>query len=79
MLAYILVALIYNYTEAGFRMLNYIWGFLVLLIMMAGYILEHAESVQTSGTAKERVAGGWFGSPDGTPRAEVSVRAGAFG
>jgi O-antigen ligase len=51
MLAYCLTALLYNYTEAGFRMLYYTWSFLVLLIMMAGYILKHAQETRTAGAA----------------------------
>jgi O-antigen ligase len=38
MLAYVLAAAMYSYTEAGFRMLNYAWSFLLLLIIGASYI-----------------------------------------
>jgi O-antigen ligase len=49
MLVYGLTALLYNYTEAGFRMLYYTWSFLLLMIMMASYILKHAEETRTAG------------------------------
>jgi O-antigen ligase len=40
MLAFVLTATIYSYTEAGFRMLDYAWSFLILVIMEAGHISE---------------------------------------
>ncbi len=52
MVAYISVILLYNYTEAGFRMLSYTWSFLLLLIIMAGYILKHAKEAPIAGTPK---------------------------
>lgn len=38
MLAYVLSGTIYSYTEAGFRMLDLAWGFLLLAILGAGRI-----------------------------------------
>jgi exopolysaccharide production protein ExoQ len=38
MLAYVLTAAIYSYTEAGFRMLDYEWSFLIMLIIAAARI-----------------------------------------
>ncbi len=35
MLSYVLTAAIYSYTEAGFRMLSFAWGFLLLAIITA--------------------------------------------
>jgi exopolysaccharide production protein ExoQ len=52
MVAYISVIPLYNYTEAGFRMLSYTWSFLLLLIIMAGYILKHAKETESAGASK---------------------------
>jgi exopolysaccharide production protein ExoQ len=40
MLAYVMASVIYSYTEAGFRMLDYAWSFLLLAIIGATRILE---------------------------------------
>jgi exopolysaccharide production protein ExoQ len=40
MLAYVLTVPIYSYTEAGFRMLDFAWGFLILAIIVASRISE---------------------------------------
>ena len=40
MLAYVLASVIYSYTEAGFRMLDYAWSFLLLAIIGASRISE---------------------------------------
>ncbi len=40
MLAYVLSAVMYSYTEAGFRMLSLAWGFLLLAIIGASRISE---------------------------------------
>jgi O-antigen ligase len=40
MLAYVLAAAIYSYTEAGFRLLDYAWSFPLLAIISASCILN---------------------------------------
>jgi hypothetical protein len=43
MLAYVLTAAIYSYTEAGFRMLDFAWISLLLAIIGASRIVKLAE------------------------------------
>jgi exopolysaccharide production protein ExoQ len=38
MLAYVLTATLYSYAEAGFRMLDYAWSFLILAIIAANHL-----------------------------------------
>lgn len=44
MLAFVLTSAIYSYTEAGFRMLDYSWSFLLLAIIGASRISERSPS-----------------------------------
>jgi exopolysaccharide production protein ExoQ len=56
MLAYVLSAAIYNYTEAGFRMLDYAWSFLLLAILGAGRISEvNRQNVQVNSAQSNSV------------------------
>jgi len=52
MLVYILAVPLYNYTEAGCRMLFYTWTFFLLLVMMAGYILKNTSQTKTPQTTR---------------------------
>ncbi len=78
MLAYILVSLIYSYTEAGFRMLYYTWSFLILLVIVAGDILRSSEGTQTERTP-QRVVDRGFWSPTATSGRQVGDSTGVFG
>ena len=61
---------------AGFRMLYYTWTFLLLLIMMASYILEHGEGTPSVGTAKRGSLGaGARRKTEWTSRQQVDVGA----
>jgi len=46
LLAYVLCALLYSYTEAGFRMLDYAWSFLLLAVIGATHITEFIGETQ---------------------------------
>jgi exopolysaccharide production protein ExoQ len=60
MLAYVLTAVMYSYTEAGFRMLFYQWSFLILAIMGASRISKlTGENAQKDTTPSESV---WWGT-----------------
>ncbi|HTR22492.1 MAG TPA: O-antigen ligase family protein [Terriglobales bacterium] len=47
-LAYLVAAAMYSYTEAGFRMLNYSWSFLLLAIVAASRISRRTAEVANS-------------------------------
>ncbi len=47
-LAYLLVAIVYSFTEAGFRMLSLTWVFLLLAIVSAGIPVAEFQADPTS-------------------------------
>jgi exopolysaccharide production protein ExoQ len=49
LVAYLVTAVTYNFTEAGFRMLHLEWFFLLLSIMAASRIISRAETSSESG------------------------------
>jgi exopolysaccharide production protein ExoQ len=48
MLAYVLTVSIYSYTEAGFRMLDFAWSFLLLAVIGAGRIAEFSRRTRAA-------------------------------
>ena len=54
MLAYVLASVIYSYTEAGFRMLDYAWSFLLLAIIGASSISEPSREHAQLNSLKSR-------------------------
>jgi exopolysaccharide production protein ExoQ len=61
LLAYLLSAAIYSYTEAGFRMLDFTWSFLVLSIIAASAISRTGQRVAQLITAPSESVQ-WYGS-----------------
>jgi O-antigen ligase len=55
MLAYVLAAVMYSYTEAGFRMLDFAWSFLLLAIIGASRISELTRETQLDSAPPESV------------------------
>jgi exopolysaccharide production protein ExoQ len=61
MLAYVLTSAIYSYTEAGFRMLDFAWSFLLLAIISASRIARpNREHLQLNGLKSSALpTGSW--------------------
>ncbi len=75
---YLFSALLYNYTEAGFRMLYYTWSFLLLLIIMAGYLSKYTEETRIAETPERgplRMSVGASHWTEWTPQQQIGVRA----
>ncbi|MFN0171050.1 MAG: O-antigen ligase family protein [Bryobacteraceae bacterium] len=57
MVAYVVSAMMYSYTEAGFRLLNYSWSFLVLIIIGASRISEVTAETQVNSALPKSAQG----------------------
>jgi len=63
-------------------MLYYTWSFLLLLILMAGYLLKHAKETGTAGPPERgpsRMSVGASPWTEWTPPQQIGVRAGFWG
>jgi exopolysaccharide production protein ExoQ len=82
MVVYVSVILLYNYTEAGFRMLRFTWSFLLLLIIMASFILKHAKEAWIEETPEAGAVDGECLAPrtiEWTPQQQIGVSGGFWG
>jgi exopolysaccharide production protein ExoQ len=73
MLAYVFSAVMYSYTEAGFRMLDYAWSFLLLAIIGASRISEPTGETQLDRAPPEPVRWSTDGVQTTSIRADVEV------